>query len=53
MKIEKQGISVKKYVDDNKYKIFGLSFFDKELRMKEFEEDLSEASWKCKYNLLN
>lgn len=41
LKIEKQGIPVKKYVDDNEYRIFGLPFFNKELRMGEFEEVIS------------
>ena len=36
LKIEEQGIPVKKYVDDNEYRIFGLPFFNKELRMEEF-----------------
>lgn len=33
IKIQKEGISVKKYVDDNKYRIFGLPFFNKDLRI--------------------
>ncbi|MGI6766440.1 MAG: DEAD/DEAH box helicase family protein [Lentihominibacter sp.] len=40
LKIEKQGIPVTKYVDDNDYKIFGLPFFNKVERMPEFEESL-------------
>lgn len=36
LKIEEQGIPAKKYVDDNKYRICGLPFFNEELRMKEF-----------------
>lgn len=43
LKIEEQGIPVKKYVDDNEYKIFGLPFFNKELRMKEFEKVVIET----------
>lgn len=38
LKIEEQGIPVKKYVDDNEYRILGLPFFNKDLRMEEFEE---------------
>ncbi|MBG9981032.1 hypothetical protein [Facklamia lactis] len=41
LKIEKQGIPVKKYVDDNKYKIFGLPFFNKDSRMEEFQKAIS------------
>ena len=42
LKIEDQGIPVKKYVDDNEYRIFGLPFFNKELRMEEFTTSLLE-----------
>ena len=38
LKIEEQGIPVRKYVDDNEYRIIGLPFFNKALRMEEFEE---------------
>lgn len=41
LKIEEEGIPYKKYVDDNKYRIIGLPFFNKGLRMKEFEEALN------------
>lgn len=37
-KLEEQGIPVKKYVDDNEYMIFGLPFFNRELRMEKFEK---------------
>lgn len=37
LKIEEQGIPTKTYVDDNKYKIIGLPFFNKEYRMEEFD----------------
>jgi type III restriction enzyme len=37
LKIEEQGIPLKKYVDDNEYRIFGLPFFNKDSRMEEFE----------------
>ncbi len=36
LKIEEQGIPVKKYVDDNEYRIVGLPFFNKDFRMEEF-----------------
>lgn len=38
LKIEKQGIPTKTYVDDVNYRIIGLPFFNKELRMEEFEK---------------
>ena len=41
LKIEEQGIPVKKYVDDNEYRIFGLPFFNKDSRMEEFEKAIS------------
>lgn len=41
LKIEEQGIPVKKYVDDNKYRIFGLPFFNKDSRMEEFAQAFS------------
>lgn len=40
LKIEEQGIPTKTYVDDNKYKIIGLPFFNRECRMKEFDVSL-------------
>lgn len=42
LKIEGQGIPTKIYADDNKYKIVGLPFFNKEERMKEFEEAIDK-----------
>ena len=36
LKIEEQGIPLKKYVDDNEYRIFGLPFFNQDSRMEEF-----------------
>ncbi len=41
LKIEEQGIPVKKYVDDNEYRIIGLPFFNKDSRMEEFEKAIS------------
>jgi type III restriction enzyme, res subunit len=38
LKIQEQGIPVKKYVDDNEYRIFGLPFFNKDSRMEEFHK---------------
>lgn len=40
LKIEEQGIPTKTYVDDNKYKIIGLPFFNRECRMEEFDVSL-------------
>ena len=37
LKIEEQGIPTKTYVDDIKYRIVGLPFFNKEYKMGEFE----------------
>lgn len=37
LRIQKQGIPYKKYVDDNEYRILGLPFFNKELRMGAFK----------------
>ncbi|MFL8952151.1 hypothetical protein [Helcococcus kunzii] len=42
MKIEEQGIPNKTYVDDNKYRIVGLPFFNKEYKMGEFENAVFE-----------
>lgn len=42
LKIEEQGIPTKTYVDDNKYRIIGLPFFNKEFRMEEFEVNLNK-----------
>ncbi len=46
LKIEEQGIPVTRYVDDNKYRIFGLPFFNKELRMEEFESVVATKLFK-------
>lgn len=42
LKIESQGIPVKKYVDDNRYRILGLPFFNKELRRPDFDSALNK-----------
>ncbi|MDY3902382.1 DEAD/DEAH box helicase family protein [Peptoniphilus sp.] len=42
LKIEELGIPVKKYVDDNEYKIIGLPFFNKDYRMEEFKKSLDK-----------
>ncbi|MDO5714848.1 MAG: restriction endonuclease subunit R, partial [Tissierellia bacterium] len=44
LKIEEQGIPIKRYVDDNEYRIIGLPFFNKELRMEEFEKGLKNRN---------
>lgn len=40
LKIEEQGIPTKTYVDDNKYRIIGLPFFNREYKMEEFDINL-------------
>ncbi|EGC81436.1 DEAD/DEAH box helicase family protein [Anaerococcus prevotii] len=40
LKIEERGIPTKTYVDDNKYRIIGLPFFNREFRMEEFDVSL-------------
>jgi len=40
LKIEEQCIPVKTYVDDNKYRIIGLPFFNKKERFAEFDESI-------------
>lgn len=42
LKIEELGIPVKKYADDNEYKIIGLHFFNKDYRMEEFKKSLDK-----------
>lgn len=42
LKVESQGIPVKKYVDDNKYRILGLPFFNKDFKMEEFDSTLNK-----------
>lgn len=44
LKIEEQGIPTKTYVDDNKYKVIGLPFFNKEYRMEEFDISLKHVT---------
>lgn len=44
LKIEEQGIPTKTYVDDNKYRIVGLPFFNREFRMEEFGDALRDRS---------
>ena len=44
LKIEEQGIPVKKYVDDNEYRIIGLPFFNKDLTVGMFEESLKSKT---------
>ena len=40
LKIENQGIPTKTYVDDNKYKIIGLPFFNREFRLEKFDNSV-------------
>ena len=42
LRISKEGIPVKMYVDDNKYRISGLPFFNINNRMSDFEEALRD-----------
>lgn len=42
MRIEQEGIAIKKYVDDNKYRIYGLPFFNKVYRIKEFDDSIKK-----------
>ncbi len=43
LKIEELGIPTKIYADDNEYRIIGLPFFNKELRMREFEDNFKRS----------
>lgn len=43
LKIEEQGIPTKTYVDDNKYRIIGLPFFNRELRINEFDNSIRQC----------
>ncbi len=40
LRISKEGIPVKVYVDDNKYRVCGLPFFNVNYRMDDFEQAL-------------
>lgn len=40
LKLEKEAIATKKFTDDNKYRIWGFSFYNSENRMSKFEEDI-------------
>ena len=39
MQSDGKGVPVKKFVDDNKYLIWGVHFFNRDLRIKEFDDD--------------
>lgn len=41
LEIEDKAVATKIFVDDNKYKIWGFHFFNKDVRMKEFAADMS------------
>jgi len=40
LQMEKEAVPVKKFVDDNDYKIWGLHFFNQDTRMKDFNEEM-------------
>ena len=42
LSISKKGIPVKVYVDDNKYRVCGLPFFNVNYRMDDFEQALRD-----------
>ena len=42
LELENKAIPVKKLKDDNKYKICGFHFFNREERMKEFDDDMGK-----------
>ena len=39
MQIEKEGKPVIKFVDDNSYKIWGIHFYNEELRLSDTDEE--------------
>lgn len=42
LEIESKAVATKIYVDDNKYKIWGFHFFNKDVRMNEFASDMDK-----------
>jgi type III restriction enzyme len=42
LQMEKEAIPVKKFVDDNKYRIWGLHFFNQDTRMREFDNEIKK-----------
>lgn len=42
LELEGQAIPKKTYVDDNEYKIWGFHFFNRDVRAKEFDDDISK-----------
>ena len=40
LQLKEKAIPVKMFVDDNKYKIWGMHFFNKEKRIKDFDQDM-------------
>ena len=42
LELERQAIPKKTYVDDNKYKIWGFHFFNRDVREKEFDDDMAK-----------
>lgn len=42
MRLQEEAIPVKKFVDDNEYRIWGCHFFNRDEREKEFDEDFGQ-----------
>ena len=42
LELEDKAVATKIFVDDNKYKIWGFHFFNKDVRMTEFAEDMNK-----------
>lgn len=42
LQMEKEAVPVKKFVDDNDYKIWGLHFFNQDTRMKDFDKEMQD-----------
>lgn len=40
LQMKKEAIPVRTYVDDNDYKIWGLHFFNQDMRMKDFDDEM-------------
>lgn len=41
--IEKQAVATKVFVDDNQYRIWGFHFFNNEMRVNEFDDDMKKV----------
>ena len=44
LQMKSKAIPVKKYVDDNEYKIWGLHFFNQDTRMKDFDKEMQDLT---------